>query len=181
MLQSSYITIIWAGLCTNELQLKVNCSKKFGLVCQLLAEPAHILFYNSLSAAIHLYMIRPLIFQGLFRNHILFIIYPSCVCTNFHVRNLTDSGYKSIKTSLGWSFMSCDVQIIILAKYTPFVYVLNIWGSNSVGHGSFFWTWNLFFYLLFFSEKKSCKKYYIFLQLLIYSLGNMYCIFTSHN
>ena len=52
--------------CTSELQLKVNCSKKFGLGCQLLAEPAQILsynslsVYNSLSAAIQLYMIRPL-------------------------------------------------------------------------------------------------------------------------
>ena len=47
--------------------LKVNCRKKFGLVCQLLAEPALILFYNSLSvynslsAAIHLYMIQALL------------------------------------------------------------------------------------------------------------------------
>ena len=50
-----------------KLQLKVNCRKKFGLVCQLLAEPAQILFYNSLSvynslsAAIQLYMILPLV------------------------------------------------------------------------------------------------------------------------
>ena len=52
-----------AGSCTSELPLKVNCRIKFGLVCQLLAEAAQILsynsrsVYNSLSAAIHLYMI----------------------------------------------------------------------------------------------------------------------------
>ena len=52
-----------AGSCKSELQLKVNyrqkvnCMKKFGLACQLLAESAQILSYNSLSAAIHLYMI----------------------------------------------------------------------------------------------------------------------------
>ena len=59
-----------AGSCTSELQLKVNCRpkvncrKKFGLVCQLLAESVQILscyllsVYNSLSAEIHLYIIR---------------------------------------------------------------------------------------------------------------------------
>ena len=35
--------------------------EKFGLVCQLLAEPAQILSYNSLSSAIHLYMIQALV------------------------------------------------------------------------------------------------------------------------
>ena len=50
--------------CTSELLLKVNCRLevncriKFGLACQLLAEPAQILSYNSLSAAIHLCMIQ---------------------------------------------------------------------------------------------------------------------------
>ena len=50
-----------AGSCTSALQLKVNSSrKKFGMICQLLADPAQILSYNSLSvynklsAAIHL-------------------------------------------------------------------------------------------------------------------------------
>ena len=59
-----------AGWCTSELQLKVNCGLqvncriKFGLVCKLL-QTSPIFFinslsvYNSLSAAIHLYMIRP--------------------------------------------------------------------------------------------------------------------------
>ena len=48
-------------------RLKVNCRKQFRLVCHLLAEPAQIFSYNSLSVynagnslsiAIHLYMIR---------------------------------------------------------------------------------------------------------------------------
>ena len=45
---------------------QVNCRKKFGLAWPKVNRPAHIfsynLFsvYNSLSAAIHLYMIRPL-------------------------------------------------------------------------------------------------------------------------
>ena len=69
-----------AGSCTSELQLKgncrlkVNCGKKFGLVCQLLTEPAQILsyylllVYNSLQSVL-LYMIRAFIFQ------IFFIVY----------------------------------------------------------------------------------------------------------
>ena len=53
--KSNNINILGVGSCISELQLKVNCSKKFGL----LAEPAQIFFYyNSLSAAIYLYMIR---------------------------------------------------------------------------------------------------------------------------
>ena len=52
-----------------KLQLKVNCRKKFGLVCQLLAEPAQILpynsllVYNSLSAAIRLCMIWAMVLE----------------------------------------------------------------------------------------------------------------------
>ena len=65
-----YYSYLRAGSCTSELQLKMNCRlkvnyrKKFELVCQLLADPAPILsynslsVYNSLSASIHLYMIR---------------------------------------------------------------------------------------------------------------------------
>ena len=55
--------IPWAESCTSELQMKVNCRKKIGLVSQLLAEPAQnfpfntLSVYNSLSAAFHLYMI----------------------------------------------------------------------------------------------------------------------------
>ena len=41
------------GSCISELQLKVNCRKKFGLVCQLVlaAQPAQIFFYNPLSVS----------------------------------------------------------------------------------------------------------------------------------
>ena len=65
--------------------LKVKCRKKFGLVCQLLAEPAQILFYNSLlvyyslSAIIHWYMIQA---------HILLAyalyLYTSYIFTNIY-------------------------------------------------------------------------------------------------
>ena len=51
-IQSTAISILWVGSCASELQLKVNCRKKFGLVWQLLAESHSV--YNSLSAAIEL-------------------------------------------------------------------------------------------------------------------------------
>ena len=57
----------WAATRRSELQQKVNCRlkvnfrKKIGLVCQLLAKPAQILSNNSLSAAIHMYMIRVIV------------------------------------------------------------------------------------------------------------------------
>ena len=55
------------GSCASELQLKVNCRPKvnckikFGLAWPTVGRPAQFIFYNSLSAAIHLYMIRPII------------------------------------------------------------------------------------------------------------------------
>ena len=45
--------VLWAGSCTSELQLEVNCRKKFVLVCQLFAEPAQILSYNFFQSTIH--------------------------------------------------------------------------------------------------------------------------------
>ena len=54
------------GSCTSELQLKVNYRIKFGLARPTLADQPNFPPYNShsvyksLSAAIHLYMIRPL-------------------------------------------------------------------------------------------------------------------------
>ena len=64
-----YEVHVRVGSCTSDLQLKVNnilkvnCRGKNGLVCQLLAKPALLIYnsllvYNSLSAAIHLYMNR---------------------------------------------------------------------------------------------------------------------------
>ena len=61
-----------AGSCASELQLKVNCRKIFGLVCQLLAKPVQILFYNSL-----VHMIQALAFvlivQPLTHTHITYL------------------------------------------------------------------------------------------------------------
>ena len=57
---------LWAGSCRSELQLKVNCKIEFGLGRPPVGRPVQILFYNSLSvynsisAAIHLYVIHPL-------------------------------------------------------------------------------------------------------------------------
>ena len=54
------------GSCTSELQLKMNCRPKvtcrikFGLVQPAtVGRPAQKFSFNSLSATIHLYMIRP--------------------------------------------------------------------------------------------------------------------------
>ena len=64
------IDVYWPESCTSEFQLKVNyrlkvnCRIKFGLAQPTDGRPAQILsynslsVYNSLSAAIHLYMIR---------------------------------------------------------------------------------------------------------------------------
>ena len=57
----------WHGSCTSELQVKVNCRIKFGLARPTVGRSAHISsynslsVYNSLSSAIHLYMIQPII------------------------------------------------------------------------------------------------------------------------
>ena len=58
--------------CTSELQLKVNCRINFWPARPTVGRPAHIFsynslsVYNSLSAAIHLYMIRPIFYR---ENH----------------------------------------------------------------------------------------------------------------
>ena len=65
-------TLFRPGSCTSELQLKVNCRIKFGLARPTVGRPDQILFYNllsvckynSLSAAIHVYMIRLLMHYG---------------------------------------------------------------------------------------------------------------------
>ena len=86
--------IFRAGSCTSELQLKmncrlqVNCKKCFCLVCQMLAEPAQILFYNSLSAAIRLYMIWALVnWFSEFRINV-YNLKTTAGCRNAKTRNL---------------------------------------------------------------------------------------------
>ena len=57
------LLILWPGSCTSELY-----RIKYGLARSRIDRPAQILFYNSLSAVIHLYMIRP--YMPLFKAHL---------------------------------------------------------------------------------------------------------------